>query len=83
VIEITLDRPIDWDPRGAEVVWGDGTRLTATIDARLTTRNGRFAAGLLIRLDLHLDGAGPPRAPAEVLVLSGGSAPLTVTLGAR
>ena len=38
VIEIALDRPIDWDPRGAEVVWGDGTRLAATIDARLTTR---------------------------------------------
>jgi hypothetical protein len=49
----------------------------------LTTRTGRFAAGLLIRLDLHLDGAGPPRAPAEVLVMSGGAAPLTVTLGAR
>jgi Ca-activated chloride channel family protein len=83
VIEITLDRPIDWNPRGAEVVWGDGPRLAATIDASLTTRSGRFAAGLLIRLGLRLDGAGPPRAPAEVLVLSGGSAPLTVTLGAR
>ena len=72
VIEIALDRPIDWDPRGAEVVWGDGTRLAATIDARLTTRSGRFAAGLLIRLDLRLDGDGPPAAPAEVLVIPAG-----------
>jgi hypothetical protein len=83
VIEIALDRPFDWDPRGAEVVWGDGTRLAATIDARLTTRKGRFAAGLLIRLDLRLDGEGPPRAPAEVLVMSGGSVRVVVTLVAR
>ena len=72
MIEIALDRPIDWDPRGAEVVWGDGTRLAATIDARLTTRSGRIAAGLLIRLALRLDRDGPPAAPAAVMVCPAG-----------
>jgi hypothetical protein len=83
VIEIALDRPVVWEPRGAVVVWGDGTQRAATIDARLTTRSGRFAAGLLIRLDLRLDGDGPPREPTEVLVMSGESVWLVVTLGAR
>lgn len=79
VIEIVLDRPSDWNPTGAEVVWPEGTRLAATIDVRRTTRSGRIAAGLLVRLALRLDGDGPPGAPVVVVVTSG-SAPLTVTL---
>lgn len=82
VIEIALDGPVDWNPTGAEVVWRDGTRLVASVDARHTTRSGRIAAGLLIRLALRLDRDGPPAAPAAVIV-SGGLAPLTVTLQAR
>jgi Ca-activated chloride channel family protein len=79
VIEIVLDRSVDWRPTTAEVIWGDGTRLTATVDARQTTRSGRLAAGLLIRLALRIDAGAPADAPAA-LVVTGGSTPLTVML---
>jgi Ca-activated chloride channel family protein len=81
VIEILLDRPVDWQPANVEVIWGDDTRLTAAIDARRTTRRGRLAAGLLARLVLRLDADGPTDPPAAVVV-TGGPAPLTVTLAA-
>jgi hypothetical protein len=79
VVEIALDRPVDWRPASVEVIWGDGTRLAATIEARRTTRHGRMAARMVVRLALRLDADGPPDAPAE-LVVTGRSAPLTVTL---
>jgi Ca-activated chloride channel family protein len=81
VIEITLDRPVDWRPARVEVIWADGTRRAATIDARRTTRRGRLAAGLLVRMVVRLDEEGPPGPPAAVAV-TGETTPLEVTLTA-
>jgi Ca-activated chloride channel family protein len=82
VVEIMMDRPVDWRPTTVEVIWGDGTRLTATIDARRTTRSGRLVAGLVVRLVLRLAADGPSEAP-EAVVVTGGPVPLTVMLPRR
>src|SRR4029077_20644382 len=54
IIEILLDRLLEWVPSRAKVVWDDGTRRLATIDAGGTTRHGVFHSGQVIRLALRL-----------------------------
>ena len=82
VVEIFLDRPVDWRPVAAEVRWADGTRLEATIDARSTTERGWLERGLVARVVLRLDTDGPPDPPSAI-VLHGGRVSLPVTLTTR
>jgi Ca-activated chloride channel homolog len=82
VVEIFLDRPVDWRPVAAEVRWADGTRLEATIDARSTTERGWLERGLVARVVLRLDADGPPDPPSTIVV-HGGRVSLPVTLTTR
>ena len=82
VVEIFLDRPVDWRPVAAEVRWADGTRLEATIEARSTTERGWLERGLVARVVLRLDADGPPD-PPSTMVLHGGRVSLPVTLTTR
>ena len=82
VVEIFLDRPVDWRPVAAEVRWADGTRLEATIDARSTTERGWLEPGLVARVVLRLDGDGPSD-PPSTMVIHGGRVSLPVTLTTR
>jgi hypothetical protein len=76
---VTLDRDVEWRPLAAEVVWGDGTVVAATIDEGRTTRAGRVAAGRTIRLTLRLLAEGPADPPASVRTAGGGQ-PLTIDI---
>ncbi|HEX4994741.1 MAG TPA: VIT domain-containing protein [Methylomirabilota bacterium] len=70
VVEITLDRPLAWDPSDARAVWDDGTECGAAIDASRSTRAGAVEAGNVIRLVLRLDETALPSAPARILLVS-------------
>jgi hypothetical protein len=77
VLEIPLDRRVDWRPESAEVAWLDGARLDAEIDRQHTTRDGRPTRGQVIRLVLRLPAGAPAAAPVRI-VLTGEGAPLTI-----
>jgi Ca-activated chloride channel homolog len=77
VLEIVLDRALDWRPRDAEAAWADGARHAAEIDRDRTTGDGRPTRGQVIRLVLRLPPGAPPAAPARI-VLTGAGAPLTI-----
>jgi len=80
IVEITLDQLLEWVPSGAQVVWGDGTRRLATIDAAGTTRHGAFHPGQVIRLALRLAKDGPVAPPARIVV---GGGEITIVLHAQ
>ena len=61
------------------MVWDDGTRRLATIDAAGTTRHGVFHPGQVIRLALRLAKDGPVAPPASIV--TGGGA-ITIVLHA-
>jgi Ca-activated chloride channel family protein len=79
VVEITIDRLVDWEPAAVEVGWDEGARLMATVDPEHTTRAGRLRPGLVARLVLRLDADGPLDAPST-LVVHGGHGDLRVRL---
>ncbi len=78
IVEITLDRPLRWDPSRAWVVWVDGTKRQATIDAAGTTGQGVFEPGQVIRLVLRLAKDGPAGAPVAIRLGRGASAIMIV-----
>ena len=80
IVEITLDQRLEWVPSGAQVVWDDGTRRLATIDAAGTTRHGVFHPGQVIRLALRLAKDGPVAPPARIVV---GGGEITIVLHAQ
>jgi len=80
IVEITLDQPLEWALPGAQMVWDDGTRRLATIDAAGTTRRGVFHPGQVIRLALHLAKDGPVAPPARIVV---GVGAITIVLHAQ
>ncbi len=80
IVEITLDQRLEWVPSGAQVVWDDGTRRLATIDAAGTTRHGAFHPGQVIRLALRLAKDGPVAPPARIVV---GGGEITIVLHAQ
>jgi hypothetical protein len=82
VVEISLDRAVDWRPVGAEVRWADGTQLEASTDARQTTEHGWLEPGLVVRVVLRLDADGPSDPPSTIVV-HGGRVSLSVTLTIR
>jgi Ca-activated chloride channel family protein len=71
VVEIELDRSLDWAPSRARVVWDDGTEVRAVVHTTGTTRVGTFDAGQVIRLVLRLATDGLATPPARVLLGSG------------
>jgi hypothetical protein len=73
VIEISLDRSIDWRPTLMAVRWSDGTQMAAGMDIRRSTRAGRIQANRVIRLVLQLAVDGPTEAPTEVVVAGDGA----------
>ncbi len=77
VLEISLERSVDWHPEAAEVAWLDGARLDAEIDWQHTTREGRPTRGQVIRLVLRLPAGAPAAAPVRI-VLTGEGGPLTI-----
>jgi Ca-activated chloride channel family protein len=81
MLEIALDRTVEWRPTGAEVEWADGTRLGAAIDGGRTTRDGRPTRGQVVRLALRLAADGPPDVPLRVVVTGGGTS-LTIDVRA-
>ena len=80
IVEITLDQLLEWAPPGVQVVWDDGTRRLATIDAAGTTRPGVFHPGQVIRLALRLATDGPVAPPASIMV---GVGKITIDLHAQ
>ncbi len=80
VIEIALDRDLDWDPADVAVVWEGAEQCPAEIDPEGTTRPGQFHAGQVIRLVLHLDRPGEAVTPTGILLTSR-HAPLEVRFG--
>lgn len=81
IIEITLDRPLDWRPTTIDVRWADGTSVTATVDLGHTTRMRQMIKDQVLRLVLRLDAEGPATEPVSVIV-TGGAEALTVRLTA-
>jgi Ca-activated chloride channel family protein len=79
VIEIRLDRALNWDPSRASVIWDDGTECRAVIDRAGTTRPDVFEVGQVIRLVLRL---GRPRlaTPPARIRLESADAALVVRL---
>jgi hypothetical protein len=73
VIEISLDRSIDWRPALMAVRWSDGTQMAAGMDIRRSTRAGRIQANRVIRLVLQLAVDGPTEVPTEVVVAGEGA----------
>jgi Ca-activated chloride channel family protein len=72
--EITLDHPLDWAPRSVDVIWPDGTRMTATVIEKHTTRSGKYQTSQVLRLSVRL-GAEPPSSEAPLrLEISSGTA---------
>jgi hypothetical protein len=71
VIEVDLDRPLNWHPSRARVAWDDGTEIRAIVDKAGTTRAGTLDAGQVIRLVLRLAKDGLAAPPARVLLNSG------------
>ena len=53
------------------MVWDDGSRRLASIDAAGTTRHGVFHPGQVIRLALRLAKDGPVAPPARIVVGGG------------
>jgi Ca-activated chloride channel family protein len=80
VVEILLDQLLEWAPSGAHVVWDDGSRRLASIDAAGTTRHGVFHPGQVIRLALRLAKDGPVAPPASIVV---GGGQITIVLHAQ
>ena len=71
VVEISVDKLLEWDPSLVRVLWGDDSECGAEVDATRSTRLGAVKGGTVIRLVLRLDETAFPSPPGRIKLASG------------
>src|SRR5215470_3927334 len=76
VFEISLDQPLSWSPSRVYLCWEGGFHVRGVIDRELTTHDGEYETGQVIRLVVRLTkrmmmSRVPPWAPVSIRLRSG------------